>query len=134
MNETTQVSCLICSEEQRKAVWIPYGAYDEHNLKVHQIGKPKDNGVQLYSAHAKLLMHTQQEKIKKFIENECIEYAGGNTYLCHPIEGYNSTTYKIIRNNGQMECNCQWYTKNKLNCSHIGAVYEYLKRRGRIWI
>lgn len=74
-----------------------------------------DNGVQLYSAHARELRHTQQHKVMKFVEYGCVEYDRENrVFLCKPIEGYNSTTYEI-RNSKEFEweCNCQGFQSAK---------------------
>lgn len=97
-----------------------------------EVEDPKD--VQFYSAHARELKRTQQEKILKFIEHRCIEYSPEmKCFLCHPIPGYNVTTYTVKREGKGFSCNCQGYqTKLKrgeeASCSHIGATFEFLKR------
>jgi len=104
-----------------------------------------DNGVQLYSAHARELKFTQQHKIRKFIEQDCVQYVpvseGGGYWIVHHIPGYNSTDYEVRQNRQfEFECNCQgWVTKHRMyqrepngnnspSCSHVGAVFEWLKR------
>ena len=94
--------------------------------------------IQCYDPILKRLKNTQRAKIKKLIENKCIRYVGNNTYICLPIKGYNKTTYIIRRSDIYecgFECNCQGFqTKVKKGeypiCSHIGAVYEYIKGNG----
>jgi len=53
------------------------------------------NVVQFYSEHAGQLLKTQQQKIHKFIEHQCIEYEGDSRYICKPIANYNKTTYTM---------------------------------------
>jgi hypothetical protein len=103
-------------------------------------GLKMPNPVQYYSHHAKELKHSQKDKIRKFIENDCIEYEGDNVFLCHPIPGYNSTTYRMTSiGHGEFECDCQGYQTRKKayergaeqtrpSCSHIGALFEHFAR------
>ena len=93
-----------------------------------------DNGVQLYSHHAKECLHSQQHKIDKFLEHGCIRYDDKEkVYHCLPIEGYNKTIYTIKKEGGELVCDCQYCTtKIKKGedpmCSHIGALYEFWAR------
>lgn len=91
--------------------------------------------VQFYSAHARDLLQTQQHKIKKFIEHNCIAYAGNGVFICKPIPGYNKTTYEMMKGStSEFECNCQYFQSKKRKgesayCSHIGALFENFARR-----
>ncbi len=90
--------------------------------------------VQFYSAHAKALLQSQKHKVRKFLEHRCIEYAGEGKFICKPIEGYNKTTYELVKNEaGEFTCNCQHYTLKRQHgeeawCSHLGALYEFFSR------
>lgn len=108
---------------------ILVSAYPEHRRKLHQANaEPVDNGVQLYSEHAKALLHSQQHKIHKLLEGKCIEYVGGNHYICKPLVNYNKTTYDLYQENGEWTCTCQYFRIKKETCAHIGALYEYFAR------
>ena len=100
----------------------------------------KDNVIK-WSTHYKALTGTEhgkgiQTKAKRFIDRNCIEYVnkenGGPYYICKPIIGYNSTTYKIKSFGGKFTCDCQFYNKvciknPGLICSHVLATYLQIK-------
>lgn len=105
-----------------------------------QSNPPEKVEVQFYSHHAKELKYSQQQKIKKFLEYDCIKYDSiKKEYLCLPIPGYNTRTYTLKWNKElkEFECNCQGFqtkmkkylldpiTAPKPSCSHIGALYEH---------
>jgi hypothetical protein len=101
-----------------------------------------------YSNHAKELQGSTGSKIRAIIRQGAIEYDKANKrFICKPIDNpdgtpYNSTTY-AMKNHSQFgfECDCQgWQTKFKKHnadpinapspiCSHVAALYEYLKRK-----
>lgn len=93
--------------------------------------------VQFYSHHAQELKQSQQHKIEKFLEHDCIKYDSlEKVFYCGPIPGYNSRTYLIHNKTVDKSfcCTCQGFiTQLKKtghgSCSHIGALYETLKRR-----
>lgn len=93
--------------------------------------------VQYYSHHAQELKHTQQHKIDKFLEHGCIVYDNvEKCFKCLPIPGYNSRTYVLLNKTVDKSfiCTCQGFVtalkKNgKGSCSHVGALYEFLKRQ-----
>lgn len=63
--------------------------------------------VQYFSHHAGELKHSQQHKIQKFIEHDCIQYAGDGVFQCLPIPGYNTRTYCMTKGtNGEFLCTC----------------------------
>lgn len=103
------------------------------NYQGSKVESPKE--VQFYSAHARALNHTQQHKVNKFLEHNCIEYAGNNTFICKPIPGYNKTTYELTKNDfGGFDCNCQGFQKKlkqfgEGSCSHEGTLFEYFARK-----
>lgn len=67
-------------------------------------------------------------KAKKFLENDCIEYCKEEKlYLCKPIRGYNKTIHKMKPIKGGFECSCQEYQTYQRTCSHILALYLFLK-------
>lgn len=48
------------------------------------------------------------------------------SYICDPIQGYNTSIYKMKRNSyGEWEYTCQYYVRNLEPCSHIGALMTY---------
>ena len=94
------------------------------------------SNVQLYSHTARELKQTQQHKILKFIEHNCIEYdQTKKVFICKHIDGYNKTDYTLSKVGGEWTCDCQHYVTAKKHgeenpyCSHIGAVLESLKRK-----
>jgi hypothetical protein len=112
-----------------------------------ELGTPLRKGerIQSFSKHVGELEHSQQYKISKLFEHNCIEYVhttydaggvktGGGYWLIHPIIGYNKTTYKVESCGDGFKCNCQFYrtwAKNAepKDCAHIGSIYEWVKRR-----
>lgn len=84
--------------------------------------------IQRYDHTRKILTKSQQYKIRKLVEHKCIKRTGPDTWLCLPIQGYNSTTYKITRDVAGIHCNCQFYVMNSSitggtkDCAHIGAM------------
>lgn len=93
------------------------------------------NDIQFYSEHAQELKYSQQHKVRKLLEHNCIQYDGVNkVFVCLPVKGYNSTTYTLLKGPKGFVCTCQGFlTKVKKGesptCSHIGALYEKLARR-----
>jgi len=88
-----------------------------------------DDIVQKYSVELREILKSQKEKMKKFIEHDCIEYIGHDKWNVLPIPNYNKNTYRVVFD-GEWDCNCQWRTLNGLKCSHIGAVQMWLMRKG----
>jgi len=92
-----------------------------------------DELVQYYDVVSRSLKKSQKEKVRKFIENGCVEEVGNGVFLVHPIKGYNKTTYTV--NLFERDCNCQHATNQKrygvrnVACSHIYAVIQFLRRR-----
>lgn len=71
----------------------------------------------------------QYKKAEKFLKNGSIietyiDPSGRiHRFKCIPINGYNVTTYNIIKyKNGSYTCTCQYYRTSKQVCSHILAV------------
>jgi hypothetical protein len=91
--------------------------------------------VQFYSERERDLLQTQKNKILKLIEHDCIQYSGNGIFICKPLIGYNSTTYKLEKNSwGDFECTCQAHQMKKKKgeyffCSHIGALTESFARK-----
>ena len=101
--------------------------------------------IQSFSHHVGELECSQQYKVAKLFEHNCIEYVPvqhwddgsrtGGYWLIHPIPGYNKREYHVEAcGDGEFRCTCQFYktwSKNAepKNCSHIGAIYEFLKRK-----
>jgi len=99
--------------------------------------------VQYYSHHAQELKQTQQNKINKFLEFDCIAYDNiDKVFVCKPIPGYNSRTYTLTNKtiDRSFICNCQGFLTSlrktgKGSCSHVGALHEWFslnnkKRKG----
>ena len=82
-----------------------------------------------------------QTKAKLFLKNNSIQYDkdetkypnrefDGHRFVCLPILGYNKHTYRIWeKKNGEWECSCQFHQTNKIDCSHITALWMWLKMR-----
>jgi hypothetical protein len=101
--------------------------------------------IQSFSKHVGELEQSQQYKVTKLFEHNCIEYVPvqhwtdgtttGGYWLIHPIIGYNKTTYKVESDgDGGFRCDCQFYktwAKNgePKDCAHIGAIYQWCKIR-----
>ena len=85
------------------------------------------NNVMYYSHHAKGLKGTVKNKAKKFVELGLIQYDKDlKCFFCNPIPGYNKSRYKIEKK-GEFECSCQYNVSTGHMCSHILALYFYLK-------
>ena len=94
-----------------------------------------------YSEHFKELImkgketFTLRSKAQKFLENGSIVYDSENKqYLCLPIKGYNSTTYRLKYDDKikDFSCSCQSFTTKSRkgeypDCSHRIALYLFLK-------
>lgn len=80
--------------------------------------------IQHYNPRRGILTKSQQYKIRKLVEHNCVERTGPDTWRCKPIPGYNSTTYTINRKYGMYACTCQYWTMHNglQECSHIGAM------------
>jgi hypothetical protein len=93
----------------------------------------RDDLVQYYDVVTRELKKSQKEKVRKFIENGCVEEIGHGVFLVHPIKGYNKTTYRVSI--FERDCNCQHATNQKkygvknVSCSHIFAVIQFIRRR-----
>lgn len=123
------VHCLLCPAD---APSVPAEMLTKHQNLAHGENVPIHNDVQFYSEHAQKLQHGQRNKVIKFLQNKCIEYAGAGVYVCKPIAAYNKTTYKITKgDDGEFHCTCQYNTLNKLMCSHIVTLYEFFARGQR---
>ncbi len=113
----------------------------KYNL--YQAPKVLDHrNVQHYSQHTKEFKHKQVHKAAQFIKLDCIQWdPGSKIFLCHPIEGYNKSTYTITHNRNSppneildftfidFTCTCQYFQQNKIPCSHILALYYWFKIR-----
>lgn len=84
-----------------------------------------------------------QSKARLFLKNNCIQYDpnetkydgygeyDGHRFICLPIKGYNSTTYRLWWNKvtNDFECSCQFNQTTKFPCSHITALWLWIKIR-----
>jgi hypothetical protein len=82
-----------------------------------------------WDAESKTLLGSQKAKAREFNRLELIKYAGNGKFHCLPVKGYNKTTYTLEKRNGEWTCSCQWYCKQGLVCSHIQALWLYLKNK-----
>lgn len=94
--------------------------------------EPDKHEVQYYDHYLKTLKHTQKHKAKKFLKHNCIKYIGHSTFVCNPIEGYNTRSYTLKRVNNKWTCNCQFFVRMSLRgedpiCSHIMALFLAFK-------
>ena len=90
--------------------------------------------IQYYDHLLKELKHSQEYKIQKFLDHDCVVFVGNNTFEVRPIEGYNTRTYTVNMGGNEPTCNCQYCVMERKKgrsgiCSHIGAVLMYLKER-----
>ena len=89
-----------------------------------------------YDSNMKALRGSQVSKARKFNKEGCIEYIGMNRFVCKPIIGYNKTAYVLERwDFGEKwdfgwRCNCQHFMKDGMNCSHLLALFLWMKLRG----
>ena len=88
--------------------------------------------IQQYNPQAGNLTRSQQHKIKKILEHNCIERVGEFSYKINPIPGYNKTVYTAYKDFSwsKWKCSCQYFTKTGKECAHIAALKEYLKQWG----
>ncbi len=124
--------CQVCSQQQGRSVWVREDLWSRHNQEVHLVRDDQTwSGPQFFSQTAASLIHSQQEKVLKLLENRCIEYVGGE-WICKPVKGYNKRTYHLEKlEGGEFSCDCQHYRKEQTACSHIGALKEYMARGQR---
>lgn len=100
--------------------------------------------IQSFSHHVGMLEQSQQHKVAKLFEHNCIEYVPvqhwddgtrtGGYWLIHNIPGYNKREYRVESNGDGFKCNCQFYrtwAKNgePKDCAHTGAVWLWCKQR-----
>lgn len=130
---------VICPEsDPNRPHYVNARRLNEHLFRAHpeKYGLPERlPEVQGYSEHFMQCARSQQAKAFKFIENNCIEYVGGGTYVCKPIKGYNTTEHRMREENGEFSCSCQFYRSKlargeRVTCSHLAALYEYFKLSG----
>ena len=64
-------------------------------------------------------------KARKFNKEKCVVRQGTDLWYVNPIEGYNSTIYRVQRNRVNnietWNCNCQFNSQTGKNCSHVMA-------------
>jgi hypothetical protein len=84
--------------------------------------------IQSYDHENQRLAHSQSYKVRRILENHCLEQVNENLWVCKPIEGYNSRTYKLSRVFvwEKFSCNCQGFNKKGI-CSHVVALQKYIK-------
>ena len=81
-------------------------------------------------------------KARKFLELNCIAYDPegekygyekgdyeNHKFICLPIKGYNKTTYRMwwSKEIQDFVCSCQFNQKVKMPCSHITALWLWIK-------
>jgi len=108
---------------------------EDINLSNYMPEKAKD--VQYYDHYEQQLKQTQIHKARKFIKHNCIKYnKDGQSFICEPIEGYNTRTYQMKKcPDGRFTCNCQFISSQNKRiragilheddmkpCSHIAAL------------
>lgn len=85
-----------------------------------------------YYDHISQTLHgSQKQKALKFNRLKLIQYLGHGAFICLPIKGYNKSTYTMKKAQGEWTCNCQWFVKNSLQCSHLIALFLYFRTRGK---
>jgi hypothetical protein len=90
--------------------------------------KLSPKNVCFYSHHAKEVEGNIRSKAKKFLELGCIQYDYDmKCFYCNPIKNYNKSRYKIESKGDRFVCDCQYNVRVGENCSHILAVYLWLK-------
>lgn len=78
--------------------------------------------IQYYDAVLQKLKHPQEHKIRRIIELDRLECIHKDFFMCNPIAGYNSTAYRLTRNeHGGFNCTCQGFRKRH-SCSHSTAL------------
>ena len=94
--------------------------------------------VQYWSHHTQQFAHSQVHKALEFVKNGCYEYVGEGMFLCNKINGYNTRTYNIKKNEITKEfaCNCQKGREGDGMCSHVLGLYYafkigYFKNKGK---
>lgn len=106
--------------------------WSEHYKRLAGIGGIKEKTV-----------HAIQTKAKLFLKKGCIQYDpeetkydwkedkfyDGHRFICKPLPGYNKTTYRLWWNKvrDDFECSCQFNQTTKIPCSHITALWLFLK-------
>jgi len=81
-----------------------------------------------------------QTKSKIFLKHGLIQYDpeetkynygeyDGHRFVCLPLKGYNKTTYRMWWNKDRddFECSCQFNQTTKFPCSHITALWLWIK-------
>ena len=100
--------------------------------------------IQYYDHYEETLKKSQEQKARKFVENNCIKYnEDGKCFVCEPLIGYNTRTYQMKKLvDGRFRCNCQCITtqENRVGmgimkpedmkpCSHIAALIMMVRER-----
>lgn len=88
--------------------------------------------IQSYNHEAGSLQQPQSHKVKKLLALGCLKKAHQDLWLCRPILGYNTTTYRLIRTpTGDFQCECQGYHKYG-HCSHLTALHILMEKEGDV--
>jgi len=93
--------------------------------------------IQWYNHILGRLEFPQEHKIRKILENDCLqEIPDGDGWICKPIEGYNTRTYTMTPAPDGFNCNCQGFQKKLRDgkitpyCSHVNALRIWLEVHG----
>lgn len=76
------------------------------------------------------LKGSQKNKAERFNKLKLIKQVSIGEYECWPIQGYNKTIRTMRKTIDGWTCDCQWFKKKGLDCSHLLALYLHLKNLG----
>jgi hypothetical protein len=95
-----------------------------------------ESDIQHYNVAARTLEQPISYKVRKLLDLGCIKKINQDEYICLPILGYNSTTYRLTRRaDGSFQCQCQGFKKYNA-CAHRQALYsafEIDERQGTLF-
>lgn len=115
----------------------------EPPVKYEMPERLNENTVCKWSEHYKQLKTTDGKnarlsKANQFLKHHCIKWSKEHkNWICYPIKDYNKSFYHIKWNKelpnfktgdpGEFECSCQFNQRVGKMCSHILALYLFLK-------
>ena len=80
--------------------------------------------IQHYSPGIGTLDRPVSYKVKELLRLGNIKKVHDDEYICLPILGYNTTTYRLTRRpDGSFQCQCQGFRKYN-TCAHRQALYK----------
>jgi len=87
----------------------------------YRLGRIMIETLQRWNHNKEKLEKSPAYKVKRFVELKRIIKIKEGEWKCLPVQGYNITTYTMIKDLAGWRCNCQGFSKRE-DCSHLQAL------------